>query len=119
MDFLIINWNKIDTLPELLLLVTASAGIAIAVYYLFVRNKDSLTRENDKATIESYKERLEVVELETKDCHQQHAESLRLIHGLQGEIKAYKDLALIPKDFVKELQRNQKEIIKLLKGGSK
>lgn len=115
MDFLTVQWSKLDSLPEFIMLIGGIAAIGLAIYYIFTRDKNKVVSENNKATIESYKERLEIVELETKTCHEQHAESLKLIHGLQGELKAYKDLALIPKDFIKEIQRNQLEIIKLLK----
>lgn len=118
MDFLIVNWNKLDSLPEIIMLIGGMAAIGLAVYYIFTRDKNKIVGENNKATIESYKERLEVVEAETKSCHEQHAQNLEKINTMQGELKAYKELVLIPKDFIKELQRNQKEIIKLLKGNN-
>lgn len=115
MDFLTVQWNKLDSLPEFFMLIVGIAAIALAIYYIFTRDKNKITSENNKATIESYKERLEVVEVETKDCHEQHAESLKLIHGLQGELKAYKELVLVPKGYLDEITRTQLEIIKLLK----
>lgn len=125
MDFLTVQWHKLDSLPEFFMLIVGVCAVGLAVWYVFNKKKTDAVEKLDERTIKSYQEnnkaledRLKLVETETKTCHEQHAESLKLIHGLQGEIKAYKDLALIPKDFIKELQRNQAEIIKLLKNGN-
>ena len=121
-DAITINWGRINSPGEWLVLITA-ISVLIGSFYIWKNRKriDTNGVINDK-TIKTLtdnnsalEERVKIVEAETKECHNQHAESLKLIHTLQGEIKAYKDLALVPKDFLKELQRNQTEIIKLLK----
>ena len=122
MDFLTVQWSKLDSLPEFFMLIAGVCAVGLAIWYVFNKKKTDAVEKLDERTIKSYQEnnkaledRLKIVEAETKTCHEQHGESLKLIHGLQGELKAYKDLALIPKDFIKEIQRNQLEIIKLLK----
>ena len=114
-DFLNINWDKLNSPVEWATLLVVLSGAGMAVWYIFNRKKSDAVEKLDQRTIVSYKERLEIVEKETKDCHEQHAESLKQISELRGELKAYKELVLIPADFLKELQRNQREIIKLLK----
>lgn len=121
-DWLTIHVDKINTPQEWAGLVFIIVIIAGVVWYLISRNRDEANARLDTKTITAYQnnnkaleERIKLVEDETKDCQAKHSESLELIHNLQGELKAYKDLALIPKDFIKEMQRNQLEIIKLLK----
>lgn len=121
-DWLTIHVDKINTPQEWAGLIFIIIIVAGAVWYLINRNKNEANAKLDSKTIETYQrsnaaleERIKLIEDETKDCRAKHNESLELIHNLQGELKAYKDLALIPKDFIKEMQRNQLEIIKLLK----
>lgn len=118
-DFLNINWEKLNSPVELATLVVIVSAVGVAIWYTLNRKKSDAIEKLDQRTILSYKERLEVVEKETKDCHEQHADSIKQISELRGELKAYKALVLIPADFLKELQRNQMEIIKLLKEGRK
>lgn len=114
-DFININWDKLNSPTELGAFILIIITIGTAVWYILSKRKADAVEKLDQRTILSYKERLEVVEKETQDCHNQHAESLKMIHTLQGELNTYKELVLIPKNFIKELQRNQTEIIKLIK----
>jgi len=68
-----------------------------------------------KENNEALKQRVEVVEAETKACHDQHQENVKQIKKLEGKIETYSELVLIPEKFMQEIQDNQKEIIKLLK----
>lgn len=118
-----IDWSKLNTPAEWTLLVIGAGVVAFMVWAYLNRKKIQNNESLDAKTIETYEknnaaleERVKIVEQETKDCEANHAKSQKDIAALQGEIKAYKELVLIPADFIKELQRNQKEIIKLLKG---
>ena len=120
-DFLTINWDKLNSAPEIGTLLVGLAAASVVVYYFFDSKKQKENRKLDDQTIKAYKEntqaleeRVKIVEQETSNCQEQHAENLAKITRMEGELKAYKELVLIPKDFLKELQRNQTEIIKLL-----
>jgi len=68
-----------------------------------------------KENNEALKDRVSIVEEETKLCNAQHHENIKLIKKLEGKIETYSELVLIPEKFMQEIQDNQKEIIKLLK----
>lgn len=120
MDFLTVQWHKLDSLPEFFMLVVGIAAIALAIYYIFTRDKNKIVSENNKATIESYKERLEIVEAETRTCHEQHGESLKLIHGLQGKIEILKDIPLNNIDkSLNNISISNKEILERLNKSAK
>mgnify|MGYP003344441273 CR=1 FL=1 len=100
------NITELTRVAEIVVIIASVSGVGILWN----------TIKTYKESNEALKERLEIVAEETKTCHDQHKESLQFINQLRGELNAYKELSLIPKDFIKELQRNQKEIIKLIKG---
>jgi membrane protein insertase Oxa1/YidC/SpoIIIJ len=87
------------------------------LFLLFVVKKvvNYQTIKAYKENTQALEERVKIVEQETSHCQEQHAENLTKITHMEGELKAYKELVLIPADFLKELQRNQLEIIKLIK----
>ena len=121
-DFLTINWDKLNSAPEIGTLLFGLAAAGVVVYYFFDNKKQKENRKIDGQTIKAYKEntqaleeRVKIVEQETSHCQEQHAENLTKITHMEGELKAYKELVLIPADFLKELQRNQLDIIKLIK----
>ena len=99
------NITEFTRIAEVIVIIASVSGVGILWN----------TIKTYKESNEALKQRLELVASDTKDCHEQHKESLKLINQLRGELNAYKELSLIPKDFVRELQRNQKEIIKLIK----
>ncbi len=99
------NISEVTRVAEVVVIIASVSGVGILWN----------TIKTYKESNEALKERIEIIAEETQHCHNQHKESLQLINTLRGELNAYKELSLIPKDFVKELQRNQKEIIKLIK----
>lgn len=118
MDWLTVRLDKIDSLGELAMFFTFAVAVGLAVWYIFNKKKFDAVEKLDERTILSYKERLLIVEKETKTCHEQHEETKQMVRHLQGQLDAYSKMVLIPADFIKDIQRNQKEIIKLLKGGN-
>ena len=120
MDFLTVQWSKLDSLPEFIMLIGGISAIGLAIWYVFTRDRNKITGENNRATIESYKERLEAVELETKTCHEQHGKSLKLIHGLQGKIEILKDIPLNNIDkSLNNISISNKEILERLNKSAK
>lgn len=118
MDWLTVKLDKIDSLGEFAMFFTLAVAIVGAVWYISSKKRADAVEKLDERTILSYKERLLIVEKETKQCHEQHEETKQMVRHLQGQLDAYSKMVLIPADFIKEIQRNQKEIIKLLKGKS-
>lgn len=105
MDFLHISWDKLDSLPEFIVLIGGVSAIGLAIWYVFKRDKDKITSQNNEATIESYKNALEStrVDLQTQldHCTAQHKDSQdqinkqnEVISGLQGEIKTLREIPL-------------------------
>ena len=121
-DYLNFDLTKLNSIPEFIslgVILLLAFGIFWAIKNRKL-NEDNI--ELNKETIETYKEnnkaladRLIIVENETKMCRSDHAQSQKDIASLQGEIKAYNDLSLIPKKLVTDLQKNQKEIISMIK----
>lgn len=118
-----INWAKINTPAEWVMIMGLIGVISWAVWAWIkrgrVQNNESLDAKTIKTLTDNnsaLEERVKIVESETKQCRNDHSKSQEDIARLQGELRAYKELVLIPADFLKELQRNQVEIIKLLKG---
>ncbi|WP_438979895.1 hypothetical protein [Polynucleobacter sp.] len=121
-DYLNFDLTKLNSVPEFISLGVILL-LAFGVFWAIKNrklNEDNI--ELNKETIETYKEnnkaladRLIIVENETKMCRSDHAQSQKDIASLQGEIKAYNDLSLIPKKLVTDLQKNQKEIISMIK----
>jgi len=119
LDFVTINWDKLSSPAEIVVFVMAVVAVGLAIWYLFNKKKADVVEKLDERTIVSYKERLEIVEKETQACHEQHNETKQMVKHLQGQLDAYSKMVLIPGEFLKELQRNQLEIIKLLKANKK
>lgn len=78
-----------------------------------IRQRDTIRTltENNSAL----KERVVILEDETKACLDNHKENEKKIAALQAELTAYKELSLVPKDLVAELIAYDKQILKELK----
>lgn len=134
-DFVIIQWEKLNSLPEFGALIVAIVGVAFAVYYIFLRKKEQSDEDiikNYQVSIDSYKERLEAVEAETKSCHDQHKETIKQLGELKGRLDIVEDIPLekiaesmqqIQRESaevlktVADIVKTQREIIKLMDGG--
>lgn len=126
-DWIVIQLNKLDTIPEWATLIALIVAIAGAVWYVINRDKTKANADLSNKTIailqqnnKALSDRITIVEGETKECNErskkdrlaseeQHKESMALIHQMGGELKAYKDLTLIPKDFITELNTRMRE----------
>ena len=102
---LVVNLTEATKIAEAVVVIASVSGVGILW----------TTIKTYKESNESLKQRLEIVEEETKQCNLQHQENVQQIKKLEGKVEAYGELALIPKDFLIEMQANQKAIIKLLK----
>lgn len=82
-----INWTELDSPQEFILLGTIIVG-AVAGYtgYFWGRLRGT--------SIKIYKERLDALELETKACRDQHSDSLKAIHKLEGQVEVLKEIPL-------------------------
>lgn len=72
--------------------------------------------------VKAYKERTEQLEGiihgyedDIKACKMHHTENEQKISVLEGQLKSYEGLALVPMQFIKDQQKTQKEIIRVLK----
>ena len=127
MDFLTVQWSKLDSLPEFFMLIVGVCAVGLAVWYVFNKKKTDAVEKLDERTIKSYQDnnkaledRVKIVEAETKDCHQQHADSLKLIHGLQGKIEILKDIPLNNIDkSLNNISISNKEILERLNKSAK
>lgn len=119
-DAITIKWSEIDSIPEVGVLLVGLAVAGYVVWYMFMRKRDE-TKENDikdiirnyQISIDSYKERLETVENETKTCHEQHKESIKQLGEVRGRLDVVENIPL--KDIaksMKEIQRESKEVLK-------
>lgn len=127
MDFLTVQWHKLDSLPEFFMLVVGVCAAGLAVWYVFNKKKTDAVEKLDERTIKSYQEnnkalegRLKIVEAETRTCHEQHNKSLKLIHGLQGKIEILKDIPLNNIDkSLNNISISNKEILERLNKSAK
>lgn len=105
MDFLTLNWNKLDSLPEFATLLVIVGVVAVAVYYIINQKRTQAVSEIDEKTIASYKNALEStrVDLQTQldHCSANHEKSEdqirqqdKKIAGLQGEVKTLREIPL-------------------------
>lgn len=112
-DFIHLDWDKLNSLPEFIALLVIVGGVAGAVYFIINQKKNQATADIDEKTIASYKNALEStrVDLQTQldHCTAQHEESQtqlnqlnRTIAGLQGEIKTLREIPL--SDIAKGIQ---------------
>ena len=104
-DFLILDFSKINTLPEIILLTTITAGIIGLVVYL-LRKKDIEAKQKiDEETIKSYENALKAVREDLTSrldhCEVMHTSSQTQINdlkkenaALQGQIKVLSTLPL-------------------------
>lgn len=104
-DFITLNWDKLNSLPEFIGLLIIVGGLAVAVYYVVNQKKNQAVNEIDEKTIASYKNALEStrIDLQTQldHCSSQHEESQtqinqlnKVIAGLKGEIKTLREIPL-------------------------
>lgn len=78
-----------------------------------IRQRDTIRTLNENNS--ALKERVVILEDETKTCLASHKDNEKKIAALQAELTAYKELSLVPKDLVAELITYDKQILKELK----
>lgn len=104
-DFIHLDWDKLNSLPEFIGLLVIVGGLAVAVYYVINQKRSQAVSEIDEKTIASYKNALEStrVDLQTQldHCTSQHEDAQksidrlnRTIAGLQGEVKTLREIPL-------------------------
>lgn len=115
-DFISVEWSKLNSLPELGTLILALVGVAFAVYYIFLRKKEQSDEDiinNYQVSIDSYKERLEAVETETRSCHEQHKETIKQLGELKGRLDVVEDIPLEKiAATMSDIQEETKEVLK-------
>lgn len=104
-DFVTLNWDRLNSLPEFIALLVIVGGVAGAVYFIINQKRSQATTDIDEKTIASYKNALESTRLDLQTqldhCTSQHEESQksidkqnRVIAGLQGEVKTLREIPL-------------------------
>jgi len=90
-------------------------AVAIAVLYIKARTPKQ-TIENQTILIGTLKDRVSVLEDETKACNENHIENIARIKELEGRVDELRNIPLkqIAKD-QKALLETQKEILELIK----
>ncbi len=93
-------------------LSTATALAAILSVGSVLRQRDTIRvlKENNRA----FKERIEQLEDETKQCLASHEVNDKKITKLEAKLKTYDDLALVPKEFVTKHDETQQQIVAIL-----
>lgn len=96
---------------------TLAAVLSIASV---IRQRDTIKVLNENNT--ALKDRVAILEDEVvanrekvDQCEGKHVENEKKITAFQAELKAYKELTLVPKDIIAQLLTKDDEIIKLLK----
>lgn len=96
------------------LLILQYAGIFAAVLSVgsVLRQRDTITtlKESNSA----FRERIEQLEDETKQCLASHEVNDKKITSLEAKLSTYDDLALVPKDFIQKHDETQKQIVAIL-----
>lgn len=95
------------------ILQSATTLAAVVSVASVVRQRDTIKVLNDNNA--ALKDRVNILEDETKTCLDSHKENEKKITALQAELTAYKELSLVPKDLVAELIAYDKQILKELK----
>lgn len=126
-DWIIIQLNKLDTIPEWATLLAIILAIAGAVWYLVNRNNTEANADLSNKTIEilqqnnkALADRIKIVEDETKECTErsnrdrlasenQHKESMALIHQMKGKLEAYQGLTLVSKEVITDLSSSMQQ----------
>ena len=89
---------------------TAVAAILSVGSVLRQRNTIQVLKESNGA----FKERIEQLEEETKQCLASHEVNDKKITKLEAKLKTYDDLALVPKAFVTKHDETQQQIVAIL-----
>lgn len=89
---------------------TALAAILSVGSVLRQRNTIQVLKESNGA----FKERIEQLEDETKQCLASHVVNDKKITALEAKLKTYDDLALVPKAFITKHDETQQRIIQIL-----
>lgn len=89
---------------------TAVAAILSVGSVLRQRNTIQVLKESNGA----FKERIEQLEEETKQCLASHEVNDKKITKLEAKLKTYDDLALVPKEFVTKHDETQQQIVAIL-----
>lgn len=95
------------------ILQSATTLAAVLSIASVIRQRDTIKVLNENNT--ALKDRVAILEDETKACLENHKENEKNITALQAELTAYKELTLVPKDLIAQLLTKDDEIIKLLK----
>lgn len=74
-----------------------------------IRQRDTIRTLNENNS--ALKERVVILEDETKTCLASHKENEKKIAALQAELTAYKELSLVPKELITELISYDKAIL--------
>lgn len=94
------------------ILQSATTLAAVLSIASVIRQRDTIRVLNENNT--ALKERVIILEDETKACLDNHRENEKNITALQAELTAYKELSLVPKDLVAELISYDKKILERL-----
>lgn len=89
---------------------TALAAILSVGSVLRQRNTIQVLKESNGA----FKERIEQLEDETKQCLASHVVNDKKITALEAKLKTYDDLALVPKAFITKHDETQQRIVQIL-----
>lgn len=102
------------------ILQSATTLAAVLSIASVIRQRDTIKVLNENNT--ALKDRVAILEDEVvanrekvDQCESKHVENEKKITAFQAELKAYKELTLVPKDLIAQLLTKDDEIIKLLK----
>jgi len=102
------------------ILQSATTLAAVLSIASVIRQRDTIKVLNENYT--ALKDRVAILEDEVvanrekvDQCESKHVENEKKITAFQAELKAYKELTLVPKDLIAQLLTKDDEIIKLLK----
>lgn len=102
------------------ILQSATTLAAVLSIASVIRQRDTIQilKENNSALEEQsiiQAKKISTLEEETKSCLSSHKENEKKLTALQAELKAYKELTLVPKELITQLLEKDNEIISLLK----
>lgn len=128
-DWIVIQLNKLDTIPEWATLLFIIVAVAGAVWYMVNRDKTEANFDLSSKTIDILQQnnkalegRIKIVEDETKECNDrsardreasnnQHKESMALIHQMSGKLEAYEGLTLVSKEVITDLSSSMQQSV--------